>query len=100
MALLAHIEPVDSFIITEISEGILFLVTTVGTLQTLKKPLSVATRAQKPPCPTLPIQKSKIRSAATNWTVLTLPALLVYQAKQGFRLADQKRPKNGMDYGF
>ena len=47
---LTYIESVESFgIISEIGQVILLLVTTVRTLQTLKKPLSVAAGTQKQP---------------------------------------------------
>lgn len=63
----------------------------VGALEALKKPFSIAAGAQKTSCPTLLIQKGKIRLAATNRAVLASLLLLVYKAKQVFRVVNTIR---------
>ena len=41
MALLTHVEPVDSLIICEVGQVFLILAPAIGTLQTLKKPFGI-----------------------------------------------------------
>ena len=79
--LLTNVQSVQSFIITEIGQGILVCGAAEWALQPLKKPLSITAGAYQPPGTTFYIQETEVCIASTDWAIVTPPALLLYQVK-------------------